>query len=136
MAKSPHRRSRLAGGVGPRSPAGVGILFHAPAGCCRAKPNPAHFALAKLEKNLEERLFLCTQNVDNLHEQAGSKQVVHMHGELFKSRCDTCSRPPFETSPSASRQRRFSGASAAARFARTSAGSVKSPLNWIAFFAH
>ncbi len=61
-----------------------------------AKPNPAHFALAKLEKNLEERLFLCTQNVDNLHEQAGSKQVVHMHGELFKSRCDTCSRPPFE----------------------------------------
>jgi NAD-dependent deacetylase len=61
-----------------------------------AKPNPAHFALAKLEKNLKERLFLCTQNVDNLHEQAGSKQVVHMHGELFKSRCDTCSRPPFE----------------------------------------
>jgi NAD-dependent deacetylase len=34
--------------------------------------------------------------VDNLHEQAGSKRVVHMHGELFKSRCDTCSRPPFE----------------------------------------
>src|SRR6202044_102815 len=35
------------------------------------------------------------QNVDDLHEQAGSKRVVHMHGELFKSRCDTCSRPPF-----------------------------------------
>ena len=60
-----------------------------------AKPNPAHFALAKLEQQLEERLFLCTQNVDDLHEQAGSKRVVHMHGELFKSRCDTCSRPPF-----------------------------------------
>ena len=60
-----------------------------------AKPNPAHFALAKLEQQLEERLFLCTQNVDDLHEQAGSERVVHMHGELFKSRCDTCSRPPF-----------------------------------------
>ena len=60
-----------------------------------AKPNPAHFALAKLEQQLGERLFLCTQNVDGLHEQAGSKRVVHMHGELFKSRCDTCSRPPF-----------------------------------------
>ena len=34
--------------------------------------------------------------MDNLHEQAGSKKVVHMHGELFKSRCDTCSRPPFD----------------------------------------
>ena len=46
-------------------------------------------------KKLGERLFLCTQNVDDLHEQAGSKHVVHMHGELFKSRCDTCSRAPF-----------------------------------------
>jgi NAD-dependent deacetylase len=61
-----------------------------------ARPNPAHFALAKLEENLGERLFLCTQNVDNLHEQAGSRGVVHMHGELFKSRCDSCTRPPFE----------------------------------------
>jgi NAD-dependent protein deacetylase/lipoamidase len=60
-----------------------------------AKPNPAHFALAKLEQSLGDRLFLCTQNVDDLHEQAGSQRVVHMHGELFKSRCDTCSRPPF-----------------------------------------
>jgi NAD-dependent deacetylase len=61
-----------------------------------AKPNPAHVALVKLELTLGERLFLCTQNVDNLHEQAGSRRVVHMHGELFKSRCDTCSRPPFD----------------------------------------
>jgi len=60
-----------------------------------AKPNPAHFALAKLEQSLGNRLFLCTQNVDDLHEQAGSIRVVHMHGELFRSRCDTCSRPPF-----------------------------------------
>jgi NAD-dependent deacetylase len=59
-----------------------------------AKPNPAHFALAKLEQEMEDRIFLCTQNVDDLHEQAGSKRIVHMHGELFKA-CDTCSRPPF-----------------------------------------
>jgi len=61
-----------------------------------AKPNPGHFALAQLEGDLQDRLFLCTQNVDGLHEQAGSCRVVHMHGELFKSRCDTCCRPPFD----------------------------------------
>jgi len=60
-----------------------------------AKPNPAHVALADLEKKIGDRLFLCTQNVDNLHEQAGSQHVAHMHGELFKSRCDRCRRPPF-----------------------------------------
>ncbi len=60
-----------------------------------ANPNPAHRALANLEEKLGERFFLCTQNVDNLHEQAGSHRILHMHGELFKSRCDTCSRPPF-----------------------------------------
>ena len=60
-----------------------------------AKPNPAHFALVKLEQKLQDRLFLCTQNVDDLHEQAGSIRVVHMHGELFKSRCEICTRPPF-----------------------------------------
>ena len=63
-----------------------------------AKPNPAHVALAQLEAAVGDRLFLCTQNVDNLHEQAGSRNVIHMHGELFKSRCDRCSRPPFEDS--------------------------------------
>lgn len=61
-----------------------------------AKPNPAHFAFAKLENTLQDRLFVCIQNVDTLHEQAGSRNVVYMHGELFKSRCDTCSRPPFD----------------------------------------
>jgi len=61
-----------------------------------AKPNLAHLALAKLEQKLQQRLFLCTQNVDDLHEQAGSTQVVHMHGELSESRCDACIRPRFE----------------------------------------
>jgi NAD-dependent deacetylase len=60
-----------------------------------AKPNPGHHALADLERRLGDRFFLCTQNVDNLHEQAGSTRILHMHGELFKSRCDTCRRPSF-----------------------------------------
>jgi NAD-dependent deacetylase len=60
-----------------------------------AKPNPAHLALAYLQRKLKERMFLCTQNIDNLHEQAGATAVTHMHGELFKSRCDRCRRPPF-----------------------------------------
>jgi NAD-dependent deacetylase len=64
----------------------------------KAKPNAAHFVLARLEKALGERFLLCTQNVDNLHEQAGSNRLVHMHGELFKSRCDSCSRMPFPDS--------------------------------------
>ncbi|MEZ4400092.1 MAG: NAD-dependent deacylase [Kofleriaceae bacterium] len=60
-------------------------------------PNPGHRALAELEARLGERLLVCTQNVDGLHEAAGSTRVVHMHGELFKSRCsDGCGRPPWD----------------------------------------
>lgn len=54
------------------------------------KPNPAHLALAALERHLGDRLYLCTQNVDPLHERAGSKRVVHMHGELAVT---SCARP-------------------------------------------
>jgi NAD-dependent deacetylase len=62
-----------------------------------AKPNPAHFALAELEAHLGDRFFLCTQNVDDLHERAGSVRLVHMHGELAKSRCEQeCGRGPVE----------------------------------------
>ena len=71
------------------------------ADCEKAKPNPAHVALAELEAQLESRegghYFLCTQNVDDLHERAGSRNLVHMHGELAKSRCEReCGRPPVE----------------------------------------
>jgi NAD-dependent deacetylase len=59
------------------------------------KHNAAHTALADLEKRIGSRLFLCTQNVDPLHELAGHTHVVHMHGELMMSRCETCARPPF-----------------------------------------
>jgi NAD-dependent deacetylase len=63
----------------------------------KALPNAAHCALAKLEQCLGERYFLCTQNVDDLHERAGSMRLLHMHGELAKSRCeDDCGQPPME----------------------------------------
>lgn len=51
-----------------------------------AKPNAAHLALAEFQKK-NEGCFLCTQNVDGLHEAAGSTNVVHIHGKLFESRC-------------------------------------------------
>ncbi|MGB0893579.1 MAG: Sir2 family NAD+-dependent deacetylase [Parashewanella sp.] len=51
------------------------------------QPNAAHKALARLEQAHKGRLFVITQNVDDLHERAGSKQVLHMHGELTKGRC-------------------------------------------------
>lgn len=51
------------------------------------KPNAAHFALAKLQNSGRFNVTLVTQNVDDLHERAGSKNVLHMHGELLKMRC-------------------------------------------------
>lgn len=50
-------------------------------------PNPAHMALAMLERKFTNDIIIVTQNVDNLHEQAGSKKVIHMHGELNRIRC-------------------------------------------------
>jgi len=58
-----------------------------------AKPNAAHSALARLERALAGKggsLTLVTQNIDDLHERAGSARVVHMHGELLKARCGSC----------------------------------------------
>ena len=63
----------------------------------QAEPNPAHRALAEIEAQIGDRFFLCTQNVDDLHERAGTKRLVHMHGELSKARCEReCGRPPVE----------------------------------------
>src|SRR5271168_4508144 len=58
-----------------------------------AKPNAAHKALAEIEQKLGENFYLCTQNVDDLHERAGSHRVHHMHGSLFQSRCVRCNVP-------------------------------------------
>lgn len=77
-----------------RDPALVRAFYNARrANLADASPNAAHVALAKLEADLSARggeLFLCTQNVDDLHEKAGSRRVVHMHGELAVTRCDHC----------------------------------------------
>lgn len=51
------------------------------------RPNLAHEAIAKLQKEYQGEVFLITQNVDDLHERAQSPQVLHMHGELRKMRC-------------------------------------------------
>lgn len=58
-----------------------------------AAPNPAHFALARLEQSVRSaggELMLVTQNVDNLHEKAGSNTLLHMHGELSRVMCASC----------------------------------------------
>lgn len=53
-------------------------------------PNPAHSALARLQRESPGRVTLITQNIDDLHERAGSANVWHIHGELLRSRCLQC----------------------------------------------
>ncbi|MDE6283661.1 MAG: NAD-dependent deacylase [Muribaculaceae bacterium] len=71
-----------------------------------ARPNAAHLGLVELEKDYD--VYIITQNVDNLHEQAGSKNILHLHGELMKVRAlDDETKvyelhpgdPDFETTP-------------------------------------
>lgn len=54
------------------------------------QPNAGHHALARLEKEWRGPFLLVTQNVDDLHERAGSEKLIHMHGELCKARCTAC----------------------------------------------
>ena len=70
-------------------------LVHAFYDARRAKlgtvqPNAAHDALARLDAQWPGELLLITQNVDDLHERAGSKRLLHMHGELTKGWCLAC----------------------------------------------
>lgn len=53
-------------------------------------PNAAHHALAELQQCYPGEVLLITQNIDDLHERAGSTAVLHMHGELLKARCGQC----------------------------------------------
>lgn len=55
-----------------------------------AEPNAAHFALAELERRHKGTFTLMTQNVDDLHQRAGSGSALSMHGELQKARCSGC----------------------------------------------
>jgi NAD-dependent protein deacetylase/lipoamidase len=59
-------------------------------GHASVKPNAAHFALAKLEREHRGCVTVVTQNIDALHEAAGSKNLIHMHGELLKALCALC----------------------------------------------
>ncbi len=56
----------------------------------KAKPNAAHKALARLEREWNGRVDIVTQNVDDLHERGGSQSVLHMHGELTGALCALC----------------------------------------------
>ncbi len=56
-----------------------------------AEPNPAHHAIVELQRRLT-RLTVVTQNVDGLHERAGTKNVIRLHGSLWTLRCTVCGR--------------------------------------------
>jgi NAD-dependent deacetylase len=56
-----------------------------------AAPNPAHHALVRIEQRVEHFVLL-TQNVDGLHRQAGSRNVIEIHGDVFATRCMSCGR--------------------------------------------
>ena len=58
----------------------------------KAHPNPAHQAIVKLAEQVP-KLTVITQNVDDLHERAGSHNVLHLHGSIFKPRCFNCAKP-------------------------------------------
>ncbi len=60
----------------------------------RVVPNAAHAALARLDAGWDGELLLVTQNVDDLHERAGSKRLLHMHGELKRALCTGCGAAP------------------------------------------
>ncbi len=58
----------------------------------KVSPNAAHRALARLEAEWPGEVLLVTQNIDDLHEGAGSRNLIHMHGELRKARCEGCGK--------------------------------------------
>lgn len=56
----------------------------------KAQPNPAHFALGRLDAEWPGELLIVTQNVDDLHERGGAKRLIHMHGEHLNAWCTAC----------------------------------------------
>ena len=87
-----------------RNPALVHDFYNARrANCADAQPNAAHEALAALAQGPHD-VTLVTQNVDDLHERAGSRDVIHMHGELMRALCAACDHrwdAPLVMSPAA-----------------------------------
>lgn len=80
-----------------RDPWGVGAFFDELRRFIKEiRPNQAHEALVRLEKIWGNDFLLVTQNVDPLHDRAGSKNLIHMHGELESILCENCgARSPF-----------------------------------------
>jgi NAD-dependent deacetylase len=58
----------------------------------RVRPNAGHVAVAAIEAHVADPVLI-TQNVDDLHERAGSQRPIHLHGSLFAPRCSSCGRP-------------------------------------------
>jgi NAD-dependent deacetylase len=77
-----------------RDPAKVQTFYNARRRALRngnVTPNAAHRVLVELERRHSGEVLLVTQNIDDLHDRAGSCNLIHMHGELFKARCTGCS---------------------------------------------
>ena len=81
-----------------RDPALVQAFYDARrAKLATVEPNPAHVAIARLQARWPGEMLIITQNVDDLHERAGAKDVVHMHGRLRSAWCLSCdARMPWE----------------------------------------
>ena len=74
-----------------RNPERVHAFYNARRANARAAvPNAAHTALARLEQGWPGEVVLVTQNIDDLHERAGHRRVIHMHGELMEAKCNAC----------------------------------------------
>ncbi|MEM1129238.1 MAG: NAD-dependent deacylase [Pseudomonadota bacterium] len=88
-----------------RDPALVHAFYNARReNCLDAGPNDAHAALSRLEAEFPGQIDIVTQNIDDLHERAGSHRVIHMHGELLRGLCAACGHrwnAPRQMSPDA-----------------------------------
>jgi NAD-dependent deacetylase len=74
-----------------RNPALVQDFYNARrANCAAAQPNAAHHALARFQRDHPGRMLIVTQNVDDLHQRAGSDPVIQMHGALMRALCAAC----------------------------------------------
>ncbi len=90
MGGTPHRRCGHALGLPARPGPGLALLQPSPRNLAQAQPNAGHRALVALEERFGERFTLATQNVDGLHQAAGSRRVFELHGSLREVRCTAC----------------------------------------------
>lgn len=65
--------------------------------CIDSEPNEAHHGLKRLEEQFE--VHIVTQNIDDLHERAGSTKILHLHGEILKQKCSVCNVDGISTVP-------------------------------------